>query len=75
MKAVIQELWETGREIITFDCGGRPQTFVDLKECENVVLGTPGKVREVLINNTLVWVKPVTAKHLAGGTMRLLEVL
>ena len=79
MKATISQLWETGREIITFDGDefGRPQDFSDLKKCENVVLGDkiPGtKIREVLINNSIVLVKPMTVKHPYGGTMYILEI-
>ena len=41
MKATISRLWETGREIINFDGDEfeRPQSFADLKKCENVLLG------------------------------------
>ena len=80
MKATISQLWETGRELITFDEDEfeRPQSFTDLKKCENVLLGDkiPGtKMREVLIDNSIVLVEPMKVRHPAGGTMYILEVL
>ena len=79
MKATISQLWETGREIITFDGNEfeRPQTFSDLKKCDNVLLGDkiPGtKIREVLIDNSIVLVEPIKVKHPFGGTMYILEL-
>ena len=79
MKATISQLWETGRELITFenDEFERPQSFSDLKKCDNVLLGDkiPGtKMREVLIDNSIVFVEPMTVRHPAGGTMYILEV-
>ena len=79
MKATISQLWETGRELINFDGDEfeRPQSFSDLKKCENVLLGDkiPGtKMREVLIDNSIVLVEPMTVRHPAGGTMYILEV-
>ena len=79
MRATISQLWETGRELISFDGDEfeRPQSFADLKKCENVLLGDkiPGsKMREVLIDNSIVLVEPTTVIHPAGGTMYILEV-
>ena len=79
MKATISQLWETGRELITFenDEFERPQSFSDLKKCDNVLLGDkiPGtKMREVLIDNSIVHVEPMAVRHPAGGTMYILEV-
>src|SRR5512133_2272010 len=79
MKATISQLWETGRDLITFDGDefARPQSFADLKKCENVLLGDkiPGtKMRQVLIDNSIVLVGPMTVRHPAGGTMSILEV-
>ena len=80
MKATIDELWDTGREIISFDGDEfeRPQRFTDLKACENVLLGDkiPGtKMREVFIDDTVVLVGPTKVRHPVGGTMYILEVL
>ena len=79
MKATISQLWETGRKLINFDDDEfkRPQSFADLKKCENVLLGDkiPGtKMREVLIDNYIVFVEPMKVRHPAGGTMYILEV-
>ena len=79
MKATISELWQTGRELINFDGNEfeRPQSFSELKKCENVLLGDKiegTKMREVLIDNSIVLVEPKTVRHPAGGTMYILEV-
>ena len=79
MKATISQLWETGRELINFDSDEfeRPQSFADLKKCENVLLGDkiPGtRMREVLLDNSIVFVEPMKVRHPAGGTMYILEV-
>ena len=80
MKAEIVHLWETGREIITFegeDEFERPSSFDELKKCENVLVGKkiPGsRSREVLIDNSIVIVVQTTVRHPAGGTMYILEV-
>lgn len=79
MKATISELWETGREILTFDDDEfeRPQSFADLKACENVLLGDKiqgTRMREVLIDDSIVLVEPTKVRHPAGGTMYILEV-
>lgn len=80
MKATISELWETGRELLSFDNDEfrRPQSFADLKACENVILGDkiPGtKMREVLIDDNIVLVEPTKVRHPVGGTMYIIEVL
>ena len=80
MKATISQLWETGREIINFDGDEfeRPQSFADLKKCENVLLGDkiPGtKMREVLIDSSIVLIEPMKVRHPAGGAVCVLEVL
>ena len=79
MKATISQLWETGRELITFenDEFERPQSFSDLKKCENVVLGDkiPGtKMREVLIDNSIVIVEPTKVRHPADRTIYILKI-
>lgn len=80
MKATINELWDTGRLIVSFDDDEfeRPQSFTDLKACENVLLGdkiSGTKIREVLIDNSIVLVEPTKVRHPVGGTMYILEVL
>lgn len=80
MKATIFELWETGREIVTFDDSDvdRPQSFADLKKCDNVLLGDKiqgTRVREVLVDDSLVFIEPTKVRHPSGGTIYVLEVL
>ena len=81
MKATINRLWETDRELIGFDGNEfeRPRTFVELKECTNVLIGdkVPGtKMREVLIDNTFVLVEQRKVMHPASGfAMIILEIL
>ena len=80
MKAEIVPLWETGREIITFEGADefeRLTSFDELKKCENVLIGEkiPGsRAREVLIDNSIVIVERTTVRHPVGGTMCILEV-
>ena len=84
MKAEIQQLWDTGREIIGYEGSDteRPYDFSDLKKCENVLVGdkiykdSHCKIREVLIDNSIVLVQPNKVHHPCdGGTMYILEVL
>lgn len=79
MKATISELWETGREIITFDDSGfeRPSSFADLKKCDNVIIGDKvgGNMREVMIDNSILLVDRMKVNHPFGGTMYVLEVM
>ena len=80
MRATISQLWDTCREIIVYDDSEfeRPQSFTDLKKCENVLLGDkiPGtKMREVLIDDSVVLVEPMRVRHPVGGTMYVLEVI
>ena len=83
MKATISDLWETGRRILSFDNSEyeRPQNFKDLKQCDNVLIGdkiyndSHCKIREVLIDNSIVLVEPNKVCHPCGGTMYILEVL
>jgi len=80
MKATISELWKTGRKLINFDGDEfeRPQSFIELKKCDNVLLGEkiPGtKIREVLIDDRIVLVEPTQARHPQGGKMYILEVI
>jgi len=83
MKATINELWQTGREIISFDGSEfeRPQKFSDLKKCENVIVGEKidddprCKTREVLIDDKIYYVMPNYASHPAGGLINFLEIM
>jgi hypothetical protein len=80
MKATISELWETRRELITFNNSDtdRPQTFAELKKCENVLIGDKipyTRMYEVLIDNSLVMVEAVKVHHPMGGIMSILEVM
>ncbi len=83
MKATIGHLWETGREIITFDNSefDRPNDFGQLKKCTNVIVGekidedSRCKTREVLIDDKIYFVIPVRIQHPAGGEMCVLEIM
>jgi hypothetical protein len=83
MKATISELWNTGREIISFDGSefDRPSTFSDLKKCDNVLLGDkvymgPGcRAMSVLIDDKIIIVSTATVRHPVGGTMYVLEIM
>ena len=82
MEATIHFLWDTGREIISFDDSefNRPTTFAELKKCDNVIIGEKidnnprWKDRYVMIDNNIYVVKPSTAMH-TGGPIRFLEIL
>ena len=80
MKATINWLWDTGRELICYDGDEfeRPQSFADLKKCENVIIGdklTGTKMREVLIDNTVVLVEQIRVRHPeSGSVMIILEI-
>ena len=80
MKATISELFDTGREIITFDNSDtdRPQSIGDLKKCDNVLVGSrisgPKSPFEVMIDDCIALVAPCTVHHPCGGTMYILEV-
>lgn len=80
MKATVNELWDTGREIIAYDHSDieRPTSIRDLKECENVIVGTKickGGPTEVMIDEQIYMVSHVKLQHPSGGgTMDVLEV-
>lgn len=80
MTATISGLWDTCRELITFDNSDtdRPQSIADLKKCDNVLVGDriagPKSPFEVLIDNRIVLVAPCTVHHPRGGTMYILEI-
>ena len=84
MKATVKYLWETGREIITFDNSefDRPADFGQLKKCTNVIVGekidedTRCKTREVLIDDKIYFVIPSRVLHPAtGDEIRVLEIM
>lgn len=66
MKATINNLWDTYREVISYDNSEieRPITFSDLEKCDNVILGEKSKhvkgARVVLIDDKINLVKVVT---------------
>jgi len=66
MKATISELWNTGREIISFDNDEfeRPFDINDLKECDNVIIGKKHKFMgtEVFIDNDIYYANHVKIK-------------
>ena len=79
MKATINELWGTGREIISFDTDEfeRPTSISDLKKCDNVLVGEricKSGPYEVMIENSIYFVSPRKIHHPAGGSMYVLEV-
>jgi len=83
MKATINYLFNTSREIISFDNSEfeRPQNFRDLKKCDNVIVGdkidedSRCKTREVLIDDRIVFVMPNIVNHPCGGLMNVLEIM
>lgn len=79
MKATINELFETGREIICIDDSdiNYPKNFDDLKKCTNVLIGDKvnEKIREVLIDDRIYFVMPNKTKHQYGGTILFLEIV
>ena len=80
MKATISELWETGREIVTFDNSDvdRPCSISDLKKCDNVLvdgrIDGPKSPFEVIIDDSIFLVEQTTVRHPCGGNMRILEL-
>ena len=84
MKATVKYLWETGREIISFDNSefDRPADFGQLKKCDNVIVGekidedSRCKTREVLIDDKIFFVIPSRVLHPAtGDEIRVLEII
>ena len=80
MKATINELWDTQREIISFDNSefDRPTSISDLKKCENVVIiknRISKGITEVLIDDRIYLITLVKINHPSGGgVMYVLEV-
>jgi hypothetical protein len=80
MRATISELWQSGREIISFDNSefDRPASISELKKCENVLVGDrlfKGGPFEVLIDNSIVLVSPRKINHPSGfGSFCALEI-
>ena len=80
MKATINKLWDTRREIISFDNSEfeRPTSISDLKKCENVLVGAKickGGPTEVMIDDDIYLVVPVKLRHPSGGgSMYVLEI-
>ena len=85
MKATVNQLWETGRMIISFDDSDvcRPSSIAELKKCENVIVGAKickGGPTEVLIEEgsttRYIYITPVRLQHPSGGgSMYVLEVI
>jgi hypothetical protein len=80
MKATVNQLWDTCREIICFDDSEfeRPTSISDLKKCENVIVGAKickGGPTEVMIDDSIYLVMPVKLQHPSGGgSMLALEI-
>ena len=80
MKATVNQLWETGRMIISFDDSDvcRPSSIAELKKCENVIVGAKickGGPTEVMIDDSIYLVMPVKLQHPSGGgSMFALEI-
>lgn len=75
MKAIIGELWQTGREILLFDNDGfdRIQSFDELKQCENVEFDKKAKL--VILDNYFISVSSRKVQHPSGcGSLWVLEV-
>jgi hypothetical protein len=80
MKATINQLWSTCREIVSYNDSDteRPKSIAELKKCENVLLGQKvdkNGPTEVMIDNDIFFVMPVKLHHPMGGTMYVLEVM
>ena len=72
MKATVSQLFNTYREIISFDNSEfeRPKSFSELKKCENVLVGSKvckGGPTEVMIDDRIYMVESVKLRHPAGG--------
>jgi hypothetical protein len=79
MKTTINELWDTGRYMISFDDSefDYPSSISDLKKCDNIIIGDKiaKGVYEVLIDNSIVCVQSLKVNHPSGGgSMYILEV-
>ena len=80
MKATVNQLWDTCREIISFENSEfeRPTSMSDLKKCENVIVGEKickGGPTEVMIDDSIYLVTPVKLQHPSGGgSMLALEI-
>jgi len=64
MKATINNLFDTDREIITFDNSEfeRPTSIADLEKCDNTLVGARVDARgpfEVMIDDNIYFVTPV----------------
>lgn len=93
MKAQISELWETGLQILSiaggnFDengdgfCDDEITSFVDLRKCENVLVGKREKgvpsyaPIEVMIDDIIVYVCCRSYSHPTGcGKVRVCEIV
>ena len=81
MKATISQLFDTYRNIITFDDSefDYPHSIDDLKKCDNVLVGSQiegtRSPYEVLIDDNIHHVNPLKIQHPSGGgSMHILEV-
>ena len=82
MKATIDFLWDTDRQIISFEGSDfdRPTTFTELEKCDNVIVGvklfsdSQCEDRFVIIDGNVYIVCPSTAMH-TGETIRFLEII
>ena len=80
MKATVRRLWDTYREIISFDNSefDRPTSISELKKCDNVLVGDKickGGPTEVMIDNHIYLVMPAKIRHPSGcGSMYVLEI-
>jgi len=90
MRAVITELWNTGRDIIDVPEGefdenwdgyqdDRIESFSDLKKCENVLVDKPVKgepFRTIILNDTVLNVTFRNVNHPTGcGKIRICEIV
>lgn len=77
MKAVVKTLYETERDIITFDGSNfdRPVTFKELKQCDNVLLGARvnGGLYDVIIDDTFYTAR-ITKIGCTNGVFYAIEV-
>jgi hypothetical protein len=75
MKAEIENLWDTRREVLVGN-GDIITTISDLRKCENVLVGDKSRYGyEVLIGDQVCIISAKTVQHPSGGgTTVVLEV-
>jgi len=74
-KVTVEELWETGQELLSYDEWTRPISISDLSDVEGCkILSKKGREAEVEINGCNLTVRETKVQH-RGGSMLILEVI